>query len=69
MIKDETFQFVEGIGQGVSDRMPGNCLSHLGRVETAAMLSLKSARPIGFAESLFYTRDQRPFLRGIDGEF
>jgi len=56
-------------GRWVSDRMPDNCLSHVSRVETAAMLPQQRALPFGFAEGLCKAFHQRPSLRGFDGEF
>jgi hypothetical protein len=40
-------------GRRVSDRMPGNCLSHLGRVETAAVGPLQNPLPRRSADALF----------------
>jgi hypothetical protein len=49
--------------------MPGNCLSHLGRVETAATRSLQCVKSSRFAGVSARRAHRRPFLRGLDGEF
>ena len=53
----------------MSDRKPGNCLSWLGRVETAVKQTLGFCGDPPFATGIFLHPDQRPSLRGLAGEF
>jgi len=52
----------------MSARMPGNCLSRLGRVKTAAA-GQRDLPGISVYCCNFQHFDQRPSSRGLDGEF